>query len=207
MVASWMCELALTGAADSEAFNRNQLLCREELTHDGVRQVERVSLSRRMLRVLVVDDEQDSADTLTWLVRCWGHSARSAYDGGIAVQMAVDQNPDVVLLDIAMPLTDGCQVARQLRLDLHKDCLIIAITGHADEQCRRQCNEAGIDLVLIKPVDPSVVETLLMLEYVRVNRSQSDNTAGLAATGTSQLVGKKPSPEERDLPLSRRALA
>ena len=61
-----------------------------------------------------------------------------------------------------------------------KECFIIAVTGGTDERGRRQCAEAGIDLVLIKPVDSSVVETLLMLECERVNRSPTDDPVRLA---------------------------
>jgi len=76
-----------------------------------------------------------------------------------------------VLLDVAMPLMNGFEVARQLRLDfLRKDCFLIAVTGGGDEDERQQCIEAGIDLVLIKPVEPAVLETLLMLECERMNR-------------------------------------
>lgn len=168
--------LPATAAAGSDAFNRNQLMCREHETHARTSNVGHVCSGRRLLRVLVVDDDQDTTDGLVWLlVRHWGHAARMAYDGDVALQVAADQRPDVVLLDVEMPLMDGRQVARQLRLDLPStECFIIAITGDTDEQGRRQCLEAGIDLVLIKPVLSSVVETLLMQVRERVNRSPTD---------------------------------
>ena len=69
------------------------------------------------------------------------------------------------------PLMDGCQVAKHLRSDyVREDCLIIAFAEWVDDARRKLCVEAGIDLLLSKPVDPYVVETLLMLECVRVNR-------------------------------------
>jgi CheY-like chemotaxis protein len=81
--------------------------------------------------------------------------------------------PDVVLLDIAMLVMDGRQIAPRLRLNIaSQDCLIIGITGRGDRKCRQQCHEVGIDLVLLKPADPAVVETLLLLECTRVNRLQ-----------------------------------
>jgi len=175
MAAVCLCESALTEVVSSEAFNRNQLVFRQSLTHD------RVIIGEGMLRVLVVDDDEDTADGLVWLVRRWGHAARIAYDGGIALQVAADQRPNVVLLDVEMPVIDGCQVARQLRLAFpRRECFIIALTGGTDERGRRQCLEAGIDLVLIKPVDSSVVETLLMLECERVNQSQTYDPIRLA---------------------------
>jgi CheY-like chemotaxis protein len=146
---------------------------------------------------LVVDDEQDTADALMWLVRRWGHAARLAYDGVDALQAAADQFPDVVLLDIEMPFMDGCQVARRLRLDFPgKECFIIAVTGRTDDKRRQQCTAAGIDLVLFKPVDPTIVETLLLLECELANRSRTDN--GPDTSSSSRITSKKPSVDERD---------
>jgi CheY-like chemotaxis protein len=114
--------------------------------------------------------------------------------------VAAGQHPDVVILDIAMSLMDGCQVARQLRLDfVKKDCFIIAVTGNADEECRLQCREAGIDVVLIKPVQPAILETLLMLECARMNRSEAAKTVGVAMQGAAQIPRKKPSAGPRDV--------
>ena len=69
----------------------------------------------RMLRVLVVDDNRDCADSLSMLVNLWGHDVQTAYDGAAALEMTVARQPDVVLLDLSMPKMDGCQMARQLR--------------------------------------------------------------------------------------------
>lgn len=193
MAAFWMCNLPPTDIARSDAFDRNQLLCRQALTRDRARKVGRGIASQRALRVLVVDDDQDAADTLDRQARRWGHAARLAYDGRTALKVAAAQHPDVVLLAMEMRLLDGCQVARQLRRDFpRKECFIIAVTKFADDQRRRQYRAAGIDLVLIKPVDPSVLETLLMLECVRMNRSQTDNSAGLAMKGSSQHTRNAP---------------
>lgn len=180
MAAIFICELAPTEVG-SDAFNTSQVKRRQASTHDRESQIGHVSASRRVLRVLVVDDEQDTTDGLARLVRRWGHADRIAYDGPAALRVAVDQNPDVVLLDIEMPHMDGCQVARQLRLELPESkCLIIAVTGRADDEHRQRCIEAGIDLVLIKPVDPAVVETLLECE--RVSQSRTNNKAGASLT-------------------------
>lgn len=186
MAAFFMDELAPTEVVDFDAFKRNQLLCLKASTHDEVSQVGHVSASWRVLQVMVVDDEQHTADTLTGLVRRWGHAARLAYDGLAALRVAAAQDPDVVVLDLEMPFMDGCQVARHLRLDFpNKECLIIAVMEQADDVRRQQCIEAGIDLVLIKPIDPGVVETLLLLEAELVNRSRTDN--GLAKKGSVQF--------------------
>lgn len=178
MAAFSMCDLATNQVASSDAFNRNELLRRQALTDGGVREFDHNWASRRVLRVLVVDDDEDTTDGLVWLVRHWGHAGRMAYDGGVALQVAADQRPDVVLLDVQMPVMDGYEVARKLRRDFPStECIIVAVTGDADERGRRQCLEAGIDVVLIKPVLSSVVETLLMQEHERVNRLSPDTMA------------------------------
>jgi CheY-like chemotaxis protein len=173
MAAFLTCELAPTEVASSDRINRKRLLCRKASTRGRVSRVGHVCASRRVLRVLVVDDEQDTTDGLVKLLCRWGHAARKAYDGLAALRVAADQHPDVVLLDLELPLMDGCQVAKQLRLNFSREeCFIIAVAGRADDKRRQQCLEAGIDLLLIKPVDPEVMETLLLLECVRMNRLQ-----------------------------------
>ena len=69
----------------------------------------------RLLRVLVVDDDCDTADSLTVLLRLWGHEVWSAYGGAAALELATEVRPDVVLLDVAMPRMSGCEVAQRLR--------------------------------------------------------------------------------------------
>jgi CheY-like chemotaxis protein len=114
-----------------------------------------------MLRVLVVDDNRDAADTLAILVKRWGHAPRVAYDGATALIMAIDEPPDVVFLDIGMPEMDGFQLARQLRRQIRfTDTLLVAVTGWADQEHRRLWQEA-FDCYLIKPVDPPLLENLL----------------------------------------------
>jgi len=186
MAESNRCELLPMAETSSDAFNRNQVLRRQPATAGGASEAVHDGAGRRVLRVLVIDDDQDTADGLVWLVRRWGHAARVAYDGGIALQVAADQRPDVVLLDLEMPLMDGCQFATQLRLNFPRtECFIIVVTGDTDERGRRQCLEAGIDLVLIKPVNSSIVETLLMQVRQRLDRSP---TEGAIHSGHERLV-------------------
>jgi CheY-like chemotaxis protein len=186
MAESNTCELPPTIVTGSEIFNRDQLLSRQPVSDDEASEFDHDRAGRRMLQVLVVDDDQDTADGLVWLVRRWGHAVRIAYDGGIALQVAADQCPDVVLLDLEMPLMDGCQVATQLRLDLPKtECFIIVVTGDTDERGRRECLEAGIDLVLIKPVNSSIVETLLRQVHRRLDRAP---TGDAIPSGRKRLV-------------------
>lgn len=116
------------------------------------------------LRVLVVDDNQASADTLHWTVELFGDTVKSCHNGKTALKLAADFRPDVVLLDIGMPGMDGLQVCEALRAmpDL-KHVKIIAQTGWGDEQMRRKTATAGFDLHLVKPVDPHVLEDMLWL--------------------------------------------
>jgi len=116
------------------------------------------------LRVLVVDDNQASADTLHWTVELFGDTVKSCHDGSTALKLAADFRPDVVLLDIGMPGMDGLQVCEALRAmpDL-KHVKIIAQTGWGDEHMRRKTAAAGFDLHLVKPVDPHVLEDMLWL--------------------------------------------
>ena len=157
-------------------FKGCEFICWQKLTNDRVRKGGYFWASRKILRVLVVDEDQDAADALIGLVRRSGHAGYLAYDGIAALRMAAAAHPNVVLLDLDMRDMDGCQVARHLRLDFSRnECFIIAVTDWADDESRQQCVEAGIDLLLIRPFDPEVVETLLMLEYSLVNRSQAEN--------------------------------
>ena len=119
----------------------------------------------RKLRVLVVDDNRDAADSLSKLVNLWGHDVRAAYDGVEALEMTLVQQPDVMLLDLAMPKMDGCQVARRLRQHTaFANTLLIAITGWTGSAHRRLCDETGFDYYFIKPIDPAHLRLLLQCE-------------------------------------------
>jgi PAS domain S-box-containing protein len=112
--------------------------------------------------VLVVDDNQDAADSLAILLRLAGQDVRSAYDGPAALAQARDFQPAVVFLDIGMPGMDGYEVARRLRqLPGLGGVLLVALTGWAQEEDRRRSTEAGFDHHLVKPVEPDALQTLL----------------------------------------------
>ena len=116
------------------------------------------------LRVLVVDDNQASADTLHWTVELFGDEVKSCYDGQTALKLAAEFKPDVVLLDIGMPGMDGLQVCEALRaMPELGQVKIIAQTGWGDEQMRLKTASAGFDLHLVKPVDPRMLEDMLWL--------------------------------------------
>lgn len=116
----------------------------------------------RPRRVLLVDDNADALETLGMLIEAWGHEVHIAADGSAALAAAREFRPDVVLLDIGLPRMDGYEVARQLRREPGMDeALLAALTGYGQEQDRRRSQEAGFDLHLVKPVNPSTLERVL----------------------------------------------
>ncbi len=113
-------------------------------------------------RVLVVDDNVDSAEILAKLLRMSGHDVRTAYTGPTALEAAVAHLPDVVLLDIGLPGLNGYEVARRLRQDPQlKDVRLVAMTGYGQESDLQLAREAGFDRHLVKPVDFLKVQELL----------------------------------------------
>jgi DNA-binding response OmpR family regulator len=111
----------------------------------------------------VVDDNEDTADSLALLLNLWGHRACVAYDGPGALRVAKEYRPQVVLLDLGLPGRSGYEVARRLRAE---PALLVAMTGPGPED-RGRCREAGFDLYLTKPVD------LVVLRELLARRSQS----------------------------------
>ncbi|MBO0697194.1 MAG: PAS domain S-box protein, partial [Zavarzinella sp.] len=116
----------------------------------------------RRRRVLVVDDNVDSADSLALLLGIWEHEVRTAHDGPAAIQVARSFRPEVVLLDLGMPGMNGYDVARELRKvpDL-RDVELVALTGYGQDEDRKQTQEAGFSKHLTKPVDPEELRSML----------------------------------------------
>jgi CheY-like chemotaxis protein len=126
------------------------------------------------LRVLIVDDHRATTDTLFSLAAKWGYDVRRASDGVTGLKLAAVFRPDVLILDMLMPNVDGFDVAMQIRRQIGlQHCFIIALTGRADTPHHAQCYEAGVDLVLIKPVSHSDMQTLLSLESERLRQRKS----------------------------------
>jgi len=119
-------------------------------------------LSGPSRRVLVVDDNQDAAESVALLLQLWGHDVRIAYDGSSALREAPAFLPDVILLDIGLPGFDGYEVARRVRSDPRLDrALLIAMTGYGQDRDRLRSQEAGFSHHLVKPVDPTALRELL----------------------------------------------
>ena len=115
------------------------------------------------MRVLVVDDNRDSAESTGMLLEFMGFETRVAHDGPAALVQIEAWRPRAVLLDLGMPGMDGCEVARRARLTQgHDELTLIAMTGWGQDSDRQRTHEAGFDHHLTKPVDPDEVQALLM---------------------------------------------
>ncbi|HUG54553.1 MAG TPA: PAS domain S-box protein [Vicinamibacteria bacterium] len=118
--------------------------------------------SPRPLRVLVVDDNQDAAETTAMLVRAWGHEVAIARDGASALDAVTRQRPRVVLLDIGLPGIDGYEVARRIRAgEGSRRAVLVAMTGYGQAEDRQRSTEAGFTLHLVKPVLPETLQQML----------------------------------------------
>ena len=124
--------------------------------------------AQRHLRILVVEDNQDAADSLRMLLELDGHEVIVAYNGLAGIQAATACHPDVVLCDIGLPGLDGYGVVHALRHNPETAAIrIIAVTAYSQDSDRRRSREAGFDLHLTKPVDPY----LLLQEILSTTRA------------------------------------
>lgn len=112
------------------------------------------------MRILIIDDHCDSAESLAALLRLDGHEVSTLLEGTQALQMAETFRPDVVILDVGLPGIDGFEVARRLRT---AGCTarLVAFTGYGEPEHRARAKEAGFDDHLLKPVDPMSLAYLL----------------------------------------------
>jgi PAS domain S-box-containing protein len=126
-------------------------------------------INQRALRILIVEDNRDTAKTLGILLSRSGHRVQLAHTGPEGIEVAKVDRPDVVLCDLGLPEMDGYQVAQALRRDpsLH-DVRMIAVSGYGQDEDRRRSAAAGFDLHLNKPVDPVDLQRLLSIIKVGV---------------------------------------
>jgi signal transduction histidine kinase len=110
----------------------------------------------KCLRILVVDDNQDAARSLSMVLKLTGHEVETVYDGQEALEAAAKLKPDVVLLDIGLPKVNGYEACRQIReQEWGRQMKIIAVTGWGQEEDRHKTKDAGFDSHLVKPVEPA----------------------------------------------------
>ena len=123
---------------------------------------EKATQLTRSLRVLVVEDNVDSAETLSMLLRAYGHDVRMAHEGSASVQTALDYQPNVVLLDIGLPGMNGYEVAERLRQQPSLGNLVlVAMTGYGEALARQRSRAAGFDHHLVKPADFDKLQEIL----------------------------------------------
>ena len=122
------------------------------------------------LRVLVVDDNVDAAQSIAMLLRLLQHQVRTAHDGPTALEAALDFRPDIALLDIGLPRMDGFEVARRLRQQpVFQSLVLVAMTGYGQDSDRESSRQAGFDHHLVKPTDFALLQDILTSVVKKVN--------------------------------------
>ncbi|HEX7334068.1 MAG TPA: ATP-binding protein [Pyrinomonadaceae bacterium] len=125
-------------------------------------EVETESTSSAPRRILVVDDNVDSAESMAMMLELSGHAVVMAHDGAEAVELAKQFQPDVAFLDLGMPKLNGYEAARSIREQpWGRQMLLVALTGWGQEDDKRRTREAGFDAHIVKPIDFAVLEKLL----------------------------------------------
>jgi CheY-like chemotaxis protein len=113
-------------------------------------------------RILVVDDNLDSAESMAMMLTLSGHEVATAHDGMEAVKLAAEFQPEVAFLDLGMPRLDGYEAARSIRQQSWgKEIVLVALTGWGQQEDKRRSREAGFDAHLVKPIDFGELEELV----------------------------------------------
>jgi two-component system, chemotaxis family, CheB/CheR fusion protein len=122
----------------------------------------------RARRVLIIDDNADSAEALALLARSWGHEVAVAHDGPGALALAESFAPESALVDIGLPGMDGYELARRFREQpRYRDLVLVALTGYGREEDRSAAHAAGFDGHLVKPAEVEALEGILAKGRVR----------------------------------------
>lgn len=114
-------------------------------------------MNKSPCKVLVVDDERSSADSNVSLLQLWGHEAEAAYSAEDAVSKARALDPDVVLVDIELPMINGFDLATELRKSC-PDAKFLALTGYTQADIVRRARRAGFERVLNKPAPAKAIK-------------------------------------------------
>ena len=124
---------------------------------------ETISAATSGCRVLIVDDDEDTAESLSMLLLASGHEVRMAHDGPAALKAALDYRPEVMMLDIGLPMLNGFEVAEKLRAQVaFQDTVLVAVTGYGQEKDRKRTKDAGFDYHLVKPAEFSDIQDILV---------------------------------------------
>ncbi|WP_411280966.1 PAS domain S-box protein [Gemmatimonas sp.] len=134
----------------------------EAPTPQGLEESKGLIAEQSSLRILIVDDNRDSANSLSMMLRLVGNDTRTAYDGQAGVALAGAFRPDVILLDIGLPKVNGYEVCRSIReQSWGKGVLLIAVTGWGQDEDIRRAREAGFDRHMVKPANIQSLTTIL----------------------------------------------
>ena len=116
--------------------------------------------------VLLADPCPDTVESMALLLRLWVYAVETAASGPEALEAALADRPDAVLMELALPMLDGLQVARRLRQSGEPIPLLVAVSGYGSEKDRARSREAGFDCHFVKPVCPEVVRAWLVANGV-----------------------------------------
>ena len=131
------------------------------------------STSKR--RILVADDNRDVVESFQIMLRILGHEVQTALDGEEAIEKAEQFRPDVIVLDVGMPMLDGYETASRIRQrPWSRDVVLIAVTGWGNDKDKLKSAEAGFDVHLVKPVDATtILEALEQMDQSKAGESNS----------------------------------
>ena len=139
------------------------------------------------LCVLVVDDNHDVAESTAVLLRLVGCEVHLAHDGEEALRLVPRVRPDAVLLDIGLPRMNGYEVAERIRSDPeNRDILIVAVSGYGQQEHRLRSKQAGFDQHVVKPIDPSVLSSLLATLSSQRAATSSENVVNFRLRKTAE---------------------
>ena len=145
---------------------------------------EHAAWSPTRMRVLVVDDNVDAAQTLRELLVTLGHESAVAYDGVAALELACSFKPDIAMLDIGLPVMDGYELARKLREQLGPEKpRLIAVTGYGQDADRARAREAGFGSYLVKPIALDALMLLLTTESRAAGESLTTSSLPTTRSG------------------------
>jgi CheY-like chemotaxis protein len=146
------------------------------------------------LRVLVVDDNVDSTRSLALLLELSGHQVRTAHDGPTALEAARGFRPTVALLDIGLPGMNGYELAKKMReKPVHKNVMLVAVTGYGQNADRQRSKEAGFDYHLVKPVNFGELEQLLATVLKTTCSASATTSLTWSGPPSSSAVSTPPS--------------
>lgn len=163
-------EAASEGRGKGSTFTIRLPATTQQMAHKRTAASQTVTGSARY-RVLVIDDNEDAAEAVALLLRLWNHEVDVAYDGPSGIELAKAHRPDIILCDLGMPGMSGYDVVQTLRAwPEGQDITIAALTGYGQDDDKLRTTQAGFDIHLVKPIDPSVLQLFLNAQVDKKNR-------------------------------------